>query len=200
MDSAPQWWQDSVNALMEFCTGYMIYDSVNTILYEAWHPGVGFQFTASDLSFFGHHIATSTYMTWSRIIGAGHQSAMILMYTGEFTNPFHNFYLVVNAAVKLDCCGGPQIELLLEYAEFVFGLFYTFFRVIVGPVCALHLTYDLLFTSEGRKNVPIIPKILWLVCCWGVLIGSTPWIFECWEFVTKFLEKKFGFSGFSQEL
>jgi hypothetical protein len=40
----------------------------------------------------------------------------------------------------------------------------------------LHLMYDLLFTKEGRRNVPVSLSVFWIAISWGILIGSIPWM------------------------
>eukprot|EP00565_Helicotheca_tamesis_P008295 CAMPEP_0185738174 /NCGR_PEP_ID=MMETSP1171-20130828/32212_1 /TAXON_ID=374046 /ORGANISM="Helicotheca tamensis, Strain CCMP826" /LENGTH=74 /DNA_ID=CAMNT_0028409303 /DNA_START=1 /DNA_END=222 /DNA_ORIENTATION=+ len=74
MKSHPQWWQDATTALLQFCTGYMLYDSINFFIIGRWVPGVGPVLEPSDYSFLGHHVATSFYMMSSLYIGAGHMS------------------------------------------------------------------------------------------------------------------------------
>jgi hypothetical protein len=72
LSTAPRWWRDLVDALMQFCTGYMIYDSVASFLLVK-----GLNLEGTDYMFLGHHIATAVYMTQCRVLQAGHTSAMI---------------------------------------------------------------------------------------------------------------------------
>lgn len=77
MSKAPhRWWQQSVDALLQFCTGYMIYDAIfivmmRTDLSLSWVPA----FEPDDYLFLMHHMMTATYMTQARIYQAGHMSA-----------------------------------------------------------------------------------------------------------------------------
>merc|ERR1719203_1683672 len=89
-------------------------------------------------------------------------------------------------ALQTECCGGATIQLLYEYIEITFAIFYFFFRTVVGPVCASYNVYDLLFTKDGRKNIPVGLSIFWCVSSWGVLIGSIPWIVDCYNSILKF--------------
>lgn len=77
ISTAPQWWQDLVNALLQMCTGYMIYDSFASFLLPK-----GLDLSIEDLLFLGHHAATSIYMTQVRVLQAGQTSAMICMILG----------------------------------------------------------------------------------------------------------------------
>ena len=183
MNTSPKWWQQATNALLEFCTGYMMQDTF-FVLHRAYAAGE--ELTTSDISFIGHHVACSIYMTSTRMVGAGHISAMILMFTGEFTNPLQNTHAILEYALQTECCGGATIQLLYEYTEITFAIFYFFFRTVVGPVCASYNVYDLLFTKDGRKNIPVGLSIFWCVASWGVLIGSIPWIVDCYNSILKF--------------
>lgn len=182
MSEHPQWWQDAVTALLQFCTGYMMYDGLANIVILHWQEGL----SASNWMFLGHHFATAFYMTSSRILGAGHISALICMLLGEATNPVHNSFMITELAQTLDHYNGESF--LVFCIEVTFCVLYLFFRVILGPIGMLHITYDLLFTKQGRQNVPIALKIVWLVMIWGVIFGSIPWIQDCIETLQKHME------------
>jgi hypothetical protein len=175
MADAPQWWQDAAHALIQFCTGYMIYDAAVQFIADKWVSGVGPVLSVSDWLFLGHHAATSLYMTSARIMEAGHVSAMILMCGGEFTAPFQNAYRISRIVTRL-VEGNHLMHVLHPYITYVWAVLYAFFRIAIGPACAIHLTQDLVFTKEGRMNVPLRLSLVWLTMCWGVLIGSIPWI------------------------
>lgn len=173
MSEHPEWWQHAVTALLQFCTGYMIYDGLMNIIVLKWTNGM----TASDWMFFGHHCATAFYMTSARMLGAGHISALICMFLGEATNPVHNSFMISELALTLDHYNG---ESWLYFAiEVTFCVLYLFFRVILGPIGMLYITFDLVFTNKGRQNVPVALKVLWLLMIWGVVLGSIPWIQDC---------------------
>mmetsp|Transcript_6090 Transcript_6090/g.13281 ORF Transcript_6090/g.13281 Transcript_6090/m.13281 type:complete len:378 (-) Transcript_6090:32-1165(-) len=179
MDEHPDWWQDGAHALIEFCTGYMIYDAAVQFVADRWKKGVGPVLSAADYMFLGHHAATSLYMVSARLCQAGHMSAMILMFTGELTAPIMNVLRISRTAMKEmtgDCCGRSWLGLIGPYAEYLFALLYAGFRIVIGPICAAHLTYDILLTKKGRKNVPVALSTVWLLMVWGVLFGSIPWI------------------------
>jgi hypothetical protein len=137
------------------------------------------------LVFLGHHVATVLYMTSTRILGAGHQSAMICMLLGEATNPFHNSYYIASAAQKLDCCNGPTSQQLMGMIEFAFGSSYVVMRALVAPVAWIHLTFCL----WGRRNprIPYWVLVIWTLLIWGVEIGSLPYIQDCWDMTLKHL-------------
>lgn len=185
---APLWWQQVVNCTLQFCTGYMIYDGIVNIIVLRWEPGQWAPaLTGSDLSFLFHHFVTSFYMTSTRVIQAGHMSAMMCMFLGESTNPFHNSYLIAEAALKLDCCNGSLSRQLHSIIELCFSSSYCFFRIVLAPVFCLHMTYDILITKRGRTNIPIALRILWTLMIWAVVFGSIPWIVDCWAMLQKHL-------------
>lgn len=68
----PLWWRDAATALIQFCTGYMLYDSCVQFVADRWVPGSGPSLSAPDYIFLGHHAVTSFYMTSARMIRAGH--------------------------------------------------------------------------------------------------------------------------------
>lgn len=175
MDCHPDWWQDTAKALISFCTGYMIYDAAVQFLADRWQHGVGLVLSRVDWIFLGHHAATAAYMTSTRLIEAGHQSAMILMFFGELTAPIMNVLRITNILTEMDC-KSTLLNLWRPVIQYLFSLSYVFFRLLVGPVSAVYLTYDLLLTKQGRTNVPIGLSFVWLTMVWVVLVGSWPWI------------------------
>jgi len=181
MDDHPDWWVAGAHALIQFCTGYMIYDSAVQFIADRWQKGVGPVLSAADYMFLGHHAATSFYMVSARLCEAGHMSAMILMFTGEFTAPIMNVLRISRTAGNEDVSsysilGRRLLQIIYPYVEYLYALLYATFRIIIGPICAAHLTYDILLTKKGRKNVPVGLSVVWLVMVWGVLLGSIPWI------------------------
>mmetsp|Transcript_16168 Transcript_16168/g.22776 ORF Transcript_16168/g.22776 Transcript_16168/m.22776 type:complete len:302 (-) Transcript_16168:83-988(-) len=178
----PQWWQDSTNAVLSFCIGYMIADSIVTYGVNNWVPGVGVVLKDGDEMYLAHHFMTAFYMISCRVIGAGHNSAMICMFMGEATNPFHNMLYITTEAMKLDCCNGPMVQALHHKNEFVFSLLYCMFRTFLSFPWCLHITYDILI-AKGRKNIPIVLRFIFTIMIWGVYFGSVPWIKEAWRVV-----------------
>jgi hypothetical protein len=173
-DKAPTWWQESVHALLQFCTGYMIYDGIYNIILLKWTDGMD----ATDYMFLGHHMATAFYMTSTRIVNAAHMSALMCMFVGEFTNPFHNSFYIGTEAMKHDCCNGPWMETFLYVDTFIFCALYVLVRAVFTPFVMTHMTYDL--WVNGRKNIPIWLLAMFTLLIWGVAIGSKPWIEDCW--------------------
>ena len=181
MDDHPDWWADGAHALIQFCTGYMIYDAAVQFIADRWQKGVGPVLSAADYMFLGHHAATSLYMISARLCEAGHMSAMILMLTGEATAPIMNVLRIARTAANDDISahsilGRSLLQMMYPYVEYLFALLYASFRIVIGPICAAHLTYDILLTKKGRKNVPVGLSVVWLTMVWGVLFGSIPWI------------------------
>lgn len=184
---APRAWQDGVNASLELCTGYMIYDTIwgvfarNNFNYALLSTG--------DWCYVGHHIATSVCMVGCRVIGAGHIFTMLLMFDGELSNPFNNTVLIMERAMREgDCCAGYWIINCYRYAQIAYAIIYFLCRVIIGLPLAIYITYDVLLTKRGRKNVPIMTGVLWMLAVWGVIIGSIPWVKESFIMVQHFMQ------------
>ena len=186
----PQWWKDFIDALIQFCTGYMIYDAVVNIIVLRMPEGALSMlldekripvptFGDDDILFLAHHIMTSFYMTSSRIIGAGQQSAMICMLLGELSNPLHNSFMIGEVALGLECCNGPFAQSVHNVISVAFAIIYNLLRVIIGPFVFAHVSYTLLVTKEGRTNINLPIRILWNLMIWGVVFGSTSWILKC---------------------
>ena len=104
------------------------------------------------------------------------RSAMALMFLGEITAPIMNLVRISQAATRSDMSNAGLLSSALPATEYVFAILYIVFRVVLGPICAVHLTHDLLLQKEGRRNVPVQLSVIWLAICWGVLWGSIPWI------------------------
>jgi TLC domain len=184
-ETAGLWWNTSVNCMLQFCTGYMIYDSVLNVFWlniTMKENGID----SDDVWFLVHHVAAIVYMCSTQYVQAGHQSAMMCMFLGEFTNPLHNLFFIAEIAQSLECCNGHTSQVLFYWIRFLFGVFYVLFRTIIGPIAIIHATYNLLttgmfHTKQLSSNPTII--IVWILLMWFVLIGSILWVDECWVFV-----------------
>jgi hypothetical protein len=162
----------------------MVYDATINILWlrtdissssESFIP----QLNDDDILFLGHHIMTSLYMTSSRVVQAGHMSAMTCMLLGELTNPLHNMFMLGEVAMKLDCCNGPNARFVHAFVSVAFAAMYNLFRVVLAPPILAHVTYCLIFTRNGRTNIPLALNLLWNFMIWAVVFGSTSWIIKC---------------------
>ncbi|CAB9500412.1 expressed unknown protein [Seminavis robusta] len=178
----PQWWQDLVDAILQFCTGYMIYDTCTTYLISKGPLNL----QGNDFLFLGHHIAAATYMTQCRVVKAGHTSAMICMFLGEFSNPFQNGTDSLFNALQLPCCNGAFTQQLHSVFRFFFALTFFGIRAIIAPVFLAHVTYCLLFAST-RRNIPFVIRIFWILMIWGVEVGGYAWIVKCWYMLQTFV-------------
>ena len=189
LDVAPKWYRDCVTALLQFCTGYMVYDGVLNIVLLKWENGL----SSADYMFLGHHMATTLYMTSTRVVRAGHMSAMMCMFLGELTNPLHNSYYIADYAQKLDCCNGETSQRMHHIIAMSFSALYVLMRAVVAPVMCLHMSYDL--AVRGRKNgIPVALLLVWNFLIWAVILGSIPWVEDCWNMLQKGL-----FSGDSAD-
>ena len=165
--TSPVWYQDATHSLLGFCTGYMMYDSVMGYILETWQPGVGPVLSGDDWLFLGHHILTTLYMVSARWQKAGHMSAMILMFNGEFSAPIMNMHFILEKALQQDCCKGiAWLPAVFAINEQLFSVVYLVCRVVVSPFVISYVTYDLLFTKNGRRDVPLWLSISWMPMCW----------------------------------
>lgn len=181
--NAPQYYKDATNALLSLCSGYMLYDFFFMVKDAGW------TLKPDDIAFAGHHVVTLVYMSGVRVMGAGHISAMTLMWSGEFTNPIHNLHNISRFAIQLTD-EDSFWHVINPYIELVFAVMYTFFRALVGPMQIIHLSYDLL-TKEGRKNVPWYVSAFLIPMCSGIIIGSIPWTIESWDMMKDGLNVKY---------
>lgn len=182
ISKAPQWWQELVDALLQFCTGYMIYDA-SFIVMNRIDPSVSWipAFVGDDFLFLGHHFATTTYMTQTRIYKAGHMSAMMCMLLGEASNPAMNTWFVTSKAITLECCNSPMMQSLHNYIEIAFAAIYLLFRVVLGPIICTHMSWNLLFSKDAKENLPLPLRLFWNFMIWAVIIGSYSWIVFAYE-------------------
>ena len=156
----------------------MIYDSVLGYVIEVWVPGTGPVLTFDDWLFLGHHILTTLYMLSARWKKAGHMSALMLMFNGEFSAPVMNLHLILEKAMEQECCKVlAWLPTLFAYNEQLFSIVYLICRVPISPFVIGYVTYDLLFTKRGRRDVPLWLSICWMPMCWvssieGMLVLS----------------------------
>jgi hypothetical protein len=164
----------AATALLQFCTGYMLYDSLG-IVRDNWSIG---GLNAADCIFLAHHVATAFCMNSCRIVGAGHHSMLMLMFLGEITNPLGSLHSITKYAIQVE---GPHTiwHALHPYVEWIFAVTYAITRALIAPAFLLHMTFDLLL--RGQKNVPILLSLFWLFLMWGVMLGSLPWTMEAIE-------------------
>jgi hypothetical protein len=174
--NAPQRYKDGVTAMLQLCTGYMIYDFIFMMKLEGW------TIHADDLAFVAHHFVTIFVMTQTRILGAGHVFTMNLMWSGEWTNPLQNLLYVTKYAIQMTP-DDSFVHMIHPYVEMAYALFYLFFRAVVGPGLIVINTFDLLFTKEGRKNIPFKVSLLWCPMTAGIIIGSIPWTIEAYDMI-----------------
>jgi hypothetical protein len=178
-------WQDLVDALLQYCTGYMLSDTISIVLYNVPEGSImPSNFSPMDVLFLAHHVVTSTYMTQARSYKAGHMSAMMCMLLGELSNPVYNSHHILTIASGLDGCSGPSLELVKAILQVLFYTIFLSLRVIIGPIVCAHMTWDLLFSKQGRQNLPLVVRIFWSLMIWGVIIGSYSEICNCYELMT----------------
>lgn len=191
----PIWWKDLTDGVLQFCTGYMMYDiMIQFGLDKVYYHDMIWKVT--DYIFIGHHLATSAYMISTRLLYAGHLSAMILMFFGEITAPIMNLLRISFTLQQYLKLSSQAYDALIEYRsvyyltniihpylEYLYAVVYFTIRALLAPILAIHLTYHFLFTKTGRTNVPIYISIIWLALCWSVMLGSYNWVKNCYYII-----------------
>jgi hypothetical protein len=167
----PRWWQDAVDAMLQLCTGYMVYDFC-VLVWTRWVPGEGLDLDAGTILFMAHHFVTAFYMTTARFYGAGQCSALVCIFLGEFTNTPFNVQFVLEMARKLGLAFTPFFAQLETPNEIVTAALYLPCRIIFAPVMCSYMTYTLLVDKSARKCVPIFIRFLWIGMMFGVIHGS----------------------------
>ncbi|KAL3912884.1 MAG: hypothetical protein SGILL_006715 [Bacillariaceae sp.] len=201
MDESPLWWQKFADSLLQFCTGYMVYDAIINILYLRYDSTLQtIVLGDDDKLFLIHHIMTTTYMTSARILRAGHMSAMTCMLMGELTNPLHNMYMMGDVAMKLECCNGPGAQKFHAVISVAFAAMYNLFRAVLAPPVFAWVSYCLIITKRGRTNIPLPLNLLWNLMIWGVVFGSSSWIVKCHGILMDFVEGLSSDNGTTSEL
>jgi hypothetical protein len=69
--------------------------------------------------------------------------------------------------LQQDCCKGiAWLPAVFAINEQLFSVVYLVCRVVVSPFVISYVTYDLLFTKNGRRDVPLWLSISWMPMCW----------------------------------
>ena len=185
-DKESQWWVNFIDAQLQFCTGYMVQDSLFILLFrfEGMDLASGviptslhFSFTDDDILFLCHHLLTTIYMTQCRVYRAGHMSAMICMFLGELSNPLHNAYWISDILMGIQGRGNATVHFILETS---FAIVYNAIRVVIAPVFFAHVSYNLMFSKDGNAgHLPFLVRVFWVVMIWAVEYGSISTITMC---------------------
>ena len=80
--------------------------------------------------------------------------------------------------------------------ETSFSFVYLLFRVLIGPAVMAPTTYALLFSKQGKDNLPLWIRLFWSLMIWAVIFGSYSWIVFCYGM----LDKNLNLSGTAAEL
>ena len=180
-------WQDLCNALLEFCTGYMINDTFFLVYYSIPPGSLWPIMNKSNKGFLFHHLLTILYMSQARYYKAGHMSAMMCMLLGELSNPLMNTFGMVKYASGLECFkDGPMLQQAKEIVPVLYSLVFLFLRTIIGPIVLIAMTGDLLFSKQGKENLPFHVRIMWSLIIWGVMSLSIPLISDCKDMIMAF--------------
>lgn len=163
LKSHPQWWQDTVDAVLQLSMGYMMYDTAFLCL------------RAGDDNFaifLAHHILCFFYMGTCRIYGAGHSSAMTCMFFGELTNHFFNLSACYGHAEAAGMALSPFWQNVQQPNEVFLALLYLPDRFIISPILGIYMSWNLLTSTEGRKYVPLVVRLIWVSTMFLVIYGS----------------------------
>ena len=171
MSAAPLWWQDSCHALLQFISGYMVYD------FTAFF--VNGNVDAEDYPFLAHHAIVFLMLTSSRVVGAGHFAMVMLIWLGEITNPFMNCHYITTTTLTFDCCKDIEWVHTLDYINtFLFCVSYIPVRTIIGWYWFVHISYHLF--KYGRENgIPLWLTLTWEILKWTVGFSSYLWVQDC---------------------
>ena len=183
-DSSPDL-QEATHALLEFCTGYMVYDFIFMLYESNWVPN------PDDYAFLGHHFVTTLYMSQCKVLGVGHISAMSLMLSGEITNPVQSYHAISRYAIQMVSDTTSLWHTLHPCAEWIYALAYFIVRAFIGPCQNIHITYVYLLSSEGRRSIPKYITIPWVIMIWSIILGSIPWTMEALAMVKDGLHVKY---------
>lgn len=181
LSDSPLYWQLSSDALLQYCTGYMIQDSVFTLI-RAYKVG----YDPSDTVFLAHHFVTVSYMTQCRYLKAGHISTMLCIFAGEVTNPVMMVWYITKNAVDSICCNGPRVAALFNASEFIYAFMYFVVRALIMPLLVVYQFYDIWFTKQ--PNIPTSVSIYWSLCMLIVVLGSYDYIVDCWSILMTYIK------------
>lgn len=163
-------WNHAARTIISFTTAYMMQDAACTLYYSFdWERNV-LQVSADNKLFVAHHFVCFFYMCTTRVLNAGHYSAMQLMFLGEVTNPLQNVYAILQLAARFH--PGDRIEFVRPLVAPIFASAYIFVRFALGPVVTFILMKDFIFTAKGRKNVPVVIGTIFCLMCFGIIFGS----------------------------
>ena len=185
LKDAPLDLQEATVALLEFCTGYMVYDFTFMLHESNWTPH------PDDYAFLAHHVVTTLYMSQCKVLGVGHVSAMSLMLTGELTNPCQSYHAISRYGIQIVEDTMSWWHVLHPFAEWIYALAYFIVRGFVGPCQNMHITYVYLVSIKGRQMIPKYISIPWVVMIWGIILGSIPWTMEALDKVKDGLQVKY---------
>lgn len=189
LDDTPLWWQETVSALFQFCTGFMIYDIIlNYIWLTSQMQGA---MDPHTFLYLGHHLASILVMAFNQITNAGHQSTMLLMLVGEITDPLQSLYFILKTAQTLECCDGVS-RTVYEAVRVSFALFFCLVRGGLAPLACGHVTLKLWL--EGRKqDIHRALILVYVALIWAIQLGSIPWmITNCYSTLEEYGFPKLG--------
>ena len=176
LSKAPKYWQLSADALLQFCTAYMVQDSF-CLVYKGLRKGL----QPGDELFLGHHFATITYMTQCRWIAAGHISTMTCILIGEISNPFMMIRFITKAASESICCNGPRVAAIFSVSTIIYAILYFIARSFLMPGFFLYKFHD--FFLSGQKSVPFGLCVYWYTAILAIIVGSYGYIIESLEMI-----------------
>ena len=168
--TSPPVWNHAARTMISFTTAYMTQDALGILYYSYdWSRGV-LDVSPDNKLFVAHHLVCIIYMCVTRYLNAGHYSSMQLMFLGEVTNPTQNAYTIMQLASRFH--PGPTVSFFRPFLAPVFAGSYLVVRFVVGPIITLLLTKDFIFSSNGRKNVPVPLGVIFCLMCVGIIVGS----------------------------
>ena len=177
MSAYPKWWQHGVDAMMQLCCAHMIHDALFGVLALRYKDDHTFQLNDMDPIYLAHHAITFSFMMSNLYLQTGQTTGIVCMFWGEMTNPVFNANTMAQLGLGLDCCNGvwaAQARTVLELAN---AALFVPIRGIIFPFFSVWFMVSFYF-GEGTKTIPLIFRLLWSVCIWGIVMGSLPFVPE----------------------
>lgn len=176
LEQAPdEAWKLTADAILQYCTGYMIQDTYFLLTLTKFFGGKGME--TEDIVFLGHHIAIVSVVLQTRYWEAGHPNSLCSLFIGEISNPPMNIMYIARRAMASECCSGPRVTALFHASRIVFSLVYLPMRCVVMPAVLINCIFDFMGPTPIGKGT----CSYWLLIGVIIILGSYDFILDCLE-------------------
>lgn len=180
MEGKPKVYLDATTAILQFCSGYMLYDFSYMVMMGT-----------AKFAWVAHHFGTVLYMSQVRVLRAGHVSALMAMFSGELTNPLQNLHGVTRLAVSLMRDDDSSLwHAVHPYVEYAYAVKYIVVRGVICHFLIWQIARDM-FSREGRRNISPWITVPWVLILEGITLGSFPWVSESLEMIMDGMHVKY---------